>query len=171
MPKDVAKQKYVDLVQQLDASWRSSRISTGGEGTLKNSGMGPVFSTFSYEAEEQAEYEGKTIHELAGAGDVEAVAKLLGAGHPLDERDDSNCTALHFAADRGRSEVVDLLLDAGASINARDEDDQTPLHYAALCGNAQMCELLLRRGADVKALDSGGLTPQKVAPSDWKIWP
>jgi hypothetical protein len=54
MPKDVAKQKYVDLVQQLDASWRSSRISTGGEGTLKNSGMGPVFSTFSYEAEEQA---------------------------------------------------------------------------------------------------------------------
>ncbi|GAX74207.1 hypothetical protein CEUSTIGMA_g1656.t1 [Chlamydomonas eustigma] len=186
MPKDVAKQKYIDLVQQLDASWHSSALSSGGDEGTKKSGMGPVFSTFAYEEEEQAstslaatsgtflwlpaEYDGKTIHELAGAGDVEATAKLLGAGHPVDERDTSRCTALHFAADRGCIEVAELLLDAGAAINARDEDDQTPLHYGAICGKIQICELLLQRGADVKALDSSGLTPQQLGPPKWDIW-
>jgi ankyrin repeat protein len=96
----------------------------------------------------QAEYEGKTIHELAGAGDVEAVAKLLGAGHPLDERDDSNCTALHFAADRGRSEVVDLLLDAGAVNVKLIQRIQTTLQNSHLCILFFCCSLMCHLGED-----------------------
>lgn len=77
----------------------------------------------------------RTLHELAGQGDCQGVARLLGSGMPIDERDDVGCTALHFAADRGNLEAMELLIKAGADVNASDEDGQRPLHYAALCGN------------------------------------
>lgn len=74
----------------------------------------------------------RTLHELAGEGDVEGLRRMLQQGTPVDARDDAGCTALHFAADRGAVEAARVLVEAGADLGARDDEGQTPLHYAAI---------------------------------------
>ena len=51
------------------------------------------------------EQDPRSLLDVASFGDVDAVRQLLQEGSAVDQRDESECTALHYAADRGHLEV------------------------------------------------------------------
>lgn len=53
----------------------------------------------------------------AGAGNVDLVKKLIGAGSDLNKKGKQQMTALHFAARSRRTEVAKVLLEAKADMN------------------------------------------------------
>jgi ankyrin repeat protein len=67
----------------------------------------------------------------AGAGDTDAVERLLALGISIDTRGADGETALHAAAFAGRASTVRLLVERGAELEARDTTWQsTPLGWA-----------------------------------------
>lgn len=79
----------------------------------------------------EAGLRGSTVlHYAASTGDVEAVRKLIAAGHAVDAADEAGITPLMEAAASGNAATVKLLLDAGADTGARDADGLTALDYA-----------------------------------------
>jgi ankyrin repeat protein len=90
---------------------------------------------------EEEEEEGKSLHRMASAGDVESVKALLRSNPrrkiEIDKREKGR-TPLHQAAQKGQLEMVKLLLSHGADINAVDENGHSALILACRKGNASV---------------------------------
>jgi TonB family protein len=101
-----------------------------------------------------------SLHDLAHAGQVEAVRSLLAQDSTdLDAVDASGSTALMHAVESGHDEIVGVLLEAGASLDLRNPSGETALHLAAIHGRTPSARLLLRAGADFELRDSEERTP------------
>lgn len=150
-------QQYTQLANQALGTTshpsNSANSSSGGAHSSKGGGLGgPVMSRLAYGTDPHPreaagaqsgscqEAAGScSLHEVAGSGDIEALARQLDSGLcGVNDRDENGCTPLHFAADRGQLRAMQLLLARGADLNARDSDGQTPLHYAAMCGQKEV---------------------------------
>ncbi|VUC26689.1 unnamed protein product [Clonostachys rosea] len=79
-------------------------------------------------------------------GHIDCVRLLLGqTGITVDQRDNSERTALHYAAMECNPEIVAALLAAGANASARDHGGQSPLHFLGKnCTNHERIEQSLR---------------------------
>ncbi len=99
----------------------------------------------------------------ARAADAEAVARLLGQGADVDQRQPDGATALHWAAFRDDQHVAGLLIGAGADLDAANELGATPLWLAAENGSAAMIERLLAAGANANVELPEGETPVMTA--------
>ncbi|MCA9101397.1 MAG: ankyrin repeat domain-containing protein, partial [Planctomycetales bacterium] len=122
----------------------------------------------------------------AEKGDLEAVCRLLAAGHEVDERgeplsdgemraaktmfgygDDADgvaqsmgrtidMTPLMAAAEQGSMDVIEVLLDAGADVNAADSLKRTAVMIAIEWKHEAVARHLLDAGADPHAKDLSG---------------
>jgi ankyrin repeat protein len=134
-----------------------------------------------YRKDTEAERE---LADAAGAGDAEAVARLLDEGRDPDFRDlpRGGKTALMLAAAAGHASVVELLLRRGASPSLSDRDsherkrgrgstleiestfsDWTALHHAAASNRASTIRALVAGGADPEERTSAGDTALHLA--------
>jgi ankyrin repeat protein len=94
--------------------------------------------------------EREQLHRAAAAGDLAAVAELVGRGFPINAFDELGKTPLHHAVLGEHFAVVDYLLRHGAGINAHDEGliGNTPLAEAASSCSLKMARMLVEAGAD-----------------------
>jgi ankyrin repeat protein len=101
-------------------------------------------------------------------GDAAKVARLIGAGSPVDQPGAQGFTPLIWAARHGRTEAMAVLIDAGADVNRRDGwiNGWTPLLHAIHHAQTGAVRLLIARGADVNAAAPCGLTPLIMAAGD-----
>lgn len=103
------------------------------------------------------------LAKAAASGNQDTVRALLAGGAAVEDKDESEWTALHHAAAGGFTAVASLLLDRGADPNARDAFEMTPLHWAATLGRAEVAGLLARRGARTDSRNDYGMTPMHLA--------
>ncbi|KAA2284659.1 ankyrin repeat domain-containing protein [Arenimonas fontis] len=99
----------------------------------------------------------------AMAGDLDAVARLLELGLPVDATDAQGCTALLRAAGGGHDEVVELLLRHGADTGLAARTGATPLSAAISMRHVDVVERLLRAGAGADQTLPGEVTPLMLA--------
>ncbi|CAB1102221.1 unnamed protein product [Ectocarpus sp. CCAP 1310/34] len=90
------------------------------------------------------------LEHAAGAGNLDLVTKLQGAG--------AGGSALHLALRAGQDALARELLRLGAPTKAMAKNGDTPRHLAAASGLGDVLSLLLRDGAEVDVLDSRGRT-------------
>jgi ankyrin repeat protein len=92
-----------------------------------------------------------SIHEAAGAGNIEAVKQHLAAGTDVNAKGLGGSTPLHEAAYYGRKEIMELLIASGADANAKDYyGGRTPLDVATHSkhpnASAETADLLRKHG-------------------------
>jgi len=92
----------------------------------------------------------------AGAGDIEAVRRLLAEGADVDARDASGRTAVTAAAMREHVDVVAALVDAGADVDLQDTERNNPLLLAGENGNVALLREVLRADPDLGATNRFG---------------
>lgn len=155
MSKACAQQRYVELLDELASSWRSS-VSADRSG-----GWARVSSPDQEEA--AVPDSAKNVFDWVKEGDLQRLRDVAGVCKP-NLRDEHGLTLLHWAADRGHLPIVEYLVaELGADVNCVDNEQQTPLHYAASCGYLDICRFLVDSEAEVMAKDSDGLAPADVA--------
>jgi ankyrin repeat protein len=89
------------------------------------------------------------IHEMAKAGDLDRLKKMIGENPSLvSSRDQDKNTPLHHAIEAGNLKAASLLIGHGADVNAVNYKTEAPLHIAAYEGNAGAAKLLLEHHAD-----------------------
>ncbi|PNH08672.1 Acyl-CoA-binding domain-containing protein 1 [Tetrabaena socialis] len=173
LSKTDAMQQYTELLSRVTSEWDGAGASggPGGSAPPRSRGpMGPVFSCLAAEPDARDDEAGpRTLHEVAGEGDVDALTEMLEAGAAVDGKDDMGCTALHFAADRGSAGAAQALISAGADVNALDDEGQTPLHYAAVTQHREVYDFLVSCKADVSIRDAQGETAMEAAPASWGL--
>ena len=86
------------------------------------------------------------LRAACAAGDTQAIAALLAAGAPLEDRDPRGRTALMVAAARGRIDAVRLLLAHGASTQPVDREGQDAVALARRGGFEEVAAELERAG-------------------------
>lgn len=86
------------------------------------------------------------LYDLAGAGDLAAVAKGRWAPAQLDELDGEGKTALMRAAARGDHEMAALLRAKGANLDLKDPEGRKAVDLAALYGHSAVLVCLMRGG-------------------------
>ena len=91
-------------------------------------------------------------------GNLDKIRTLIKMGHPVNEPDYSDFTALHEAANHGFLSYVKELREAGANLNARSKDGITPMITASGNGRFDVVEYLLNAGAKVHFQDKWGWT-------------
>ena len=112
----------------------------------------------------------ESIHDLAAAGDIDAVTALVARdASRVDALDPLGKTPLFFAITYGKVEVAELLLGRGADVNARDRTGLTPLHVAAWWTRTDRAALLLGHGANLEAQDDFGDTPLHIAAAHGRL--
>ena len=84
---------------------------------------------------------------------------LLQGGAHMEQRNDSEETALHYAMMDTRTDTLVLLLDAGADVNAQSRDGETPLHWACMYPHKEGVALLLQHKADPNLRVQDGASP------------
>jgi uncharacterized protein len=84
------------------------------------------------------------LHDAARKGDAAAIFKLLEAGEPIDEQDDSGATALFLATLAGSFAATDQLILRQADMSIRTNDGLTPLHGAALGGRTDVMSFFIK---------------------------
>lgn len=97
--------------------------------------------------------------DAARVGDSSVLEPMLGAGMPVDLRDEKGNTLLMLAAYHGHLDTVRLLARSGADPDARNDRAQTPLAGVAFKGHLEVARALLEAGADPAADQGGGRTP------------
>lgn len=103
---------------------------------------------------------GKTALMIAAqAGDLDLVARLIGAGADVNARNEHLGTPLMFAATGGSVPVARALIERGAQVDAVAQLGWTPLLLAAAKGNTDAALLLIGSGADPNLADGYGWTP------------
>lgn len=85
----------------------------------------------------------------AAGGDVDAVARALDDGAPIESRDHKDRTALLLAATFDHVEVARLLVERGADPNALDDRHDTPWLVTGVTGSVAMLEVLLPANPDL----------------------
>ena len=93
------------------------------------------------------------IEVAAGAGSLQGVHLLLGAGAT------PRGGALHKAVEGGHWAVAELLLDRGAEPDVLDGDGRSPLSLAVLAEHCGLMELLVGRGASPDGGEGEAVTP------------
>eukprot|EP00897_Mesotaenium_endlicherianum_P005914 jgi/Mesen1/5350/ME000267S04492 len=101
-----------------------------------------------------------------GAGHVEAVTALLGAGAQVGAEDDWGRTALHWCCDRGRLEAATLLIEHGANVTATTKQGDSALLWASKGSHLALVELLLMAGSDISTRNNRGESATDVATDD-----
>ena len=100
------------------------------------------------------EYDMTPLQAAAGAGDVRAVAALLGvqgiASWQFNTKD--AVSPLAMAAKQGHLDVVTMLIRAGAELSPSGTLYLSPLYLAAVNGHAEVVKVLLGAGAKVEPL-------------------
>jgi ankyrin repeat protein len=76
------------------------------------------------------EFDEKSFHAAAGAGDTMAINAFLDGGINPNAQNSDGRTPLISAAARGDLEVVKLLLQRGADVNMKDKEGYTALFHA-----------------------------------------
>ena len=133
-----------------------------------------------------------SLHEAAGAGNIEAVQRLIDEGVNVNSKTpEVGETPLFWAAigcnlmetetplqktepqeiepcqggNEIHADIVDLLVANGADVDAKTDlgGGYTPLHAAVLNDSLPVAEALIKAGADVNFETSKGATPLKVA--------
>ncbi|MGY3229012.1 ankyrin repeat protein [Luteibacter sp. HA06] len=99
----------------------------------------------------------------AGAGDTQAVDRLLELGFGVDTRDAQGATALLRAAGAGQRDVVAHLLSAGADPTIVAASGITPLAAAVNARRESVVELLLAQGVSVDQRLPGDATALMIA--------
>jgi ankyrin repeat protein len=100
------------------------------------------------------------IWKAAGAGDVDAVERLVGHDTGLlDARSLRGWTPLMYASEEGHGGMVGWLLARGAATNARFANGHTALSLASQKGRTPVVRLLLEAGADPTIAGAEGSTP------------
>lgn len=90
-------------------------------------------------------------------GDLDAVARLIAAGSPLDAVDERGRTAAICAAWHGRADCLRVLLEAGAAPPGSEEMLEAA-REAMVNGKSACFRLLVRHGFDMNARDDYGET-------------
>lgn len=92
----------------------------------------------------------EALHRAAAVGDIDALARLLAAGHPLIHYDERHYTALHHAVLHGELAAARWLLEHGATVDAHDAANigETALSVAVRGEHVDVVALLLAHGAD-----------------------
>ncbi|CAG9795933.1 unnamed protein product [Diatraea saccharalis] len=162
MPKEIAKQNYIDFVQKYDPNW----LELSG---CRETGVTEAWvavSSLQYSPEPELIHDELSILEAAREDCEVRIAKLLASNPELKhERDDNGLTALHWAADRDSTKALEALIERGCLIDAVDDCGQTALHYAASCGHIRSTQILIKAGATLKK-DDDDCTPLDVAADD-----
>jgi ankyrin repeat protein len=91
----------------------------------------------------------QALMELAYAGNLEEVRRLVSEGTTVDAADAEKRTPLMWAAFNGHAPVVGYLLEKGAKLDAKDRHGRTALMYASSGPFSGTVELLLKKGAEV----------------------
>ena len=91
----------------------------------------------------------QALMELAYAGNLEEVRRLVSEGAAVDAADAEKHTPLMWAAFNGHTPVVAYLLEKGAKLDAKDQHGRTALMYASSGPFSGTVELLLKKGAEV----------------------
>ena len=99
----------------------------------------------------------------ASDGDEARVAESLGAGVPIDAKNERGWTPLIAAARSGEGDIVRFLARKGANPNAASPSGYTPLMAAVEFGDAAIVSYLLSRQANPNAAASGGGTALMIA--------
>ena len=90
------------------------------------------------------------LRAAARRGDVAAVARLIAAKAPLDDRDAQGQTALLLAVASGDTAVATALIAAGADINAVAANKDTPWLLAGARGHTEMLRKMWPKGPDLR---------------------
>lgn len=94
----------------------------------------------------------------AGAGDADAVKRLIDKGADPNASDAKGRSAMLLGVMAGHEDAAEALLRRGARISTADVNGKTALMWAAEAGHMAVAELLLKRGADIEARDKYGQT-------------
>ena len=87
-----------------------------------------------------------------------AVGLYLGAGFPVDLKDERGWTPLMISSFNGNEEIAELLIRSGADVHIKDNGGYSPIHWAAYNGYANVIKLLIIRDAEVNARNQHGWT-------------
>ncbi|CAM9639938.1 unnamed protein product, partial [Scytosiphon promiscuus] len=126
---------------------------------------GAIFDLICAETttEQWSEWLRAPLEYAAGAGNLDLVTKLEGAG--------ADGSALHVALRCGQGALARELLQRGACTKEKDASGDSPLHLAATLGSGDVVSLLLERGGPVDAVDSEGRTALHLAAERGSIPP
>lgn len=91
--------------------------------------------------------------------DLNALGIYLGAGIPVDTRDDRGWTPLMISSFNGNEDMAELLIRSGADVHTTDNAGYGPMHWAAFNGYRNVIKLLVIKHANVNARSNHGWTP------------
>lgn len=91
--------------------------------------------------------------------DRNALSIYLGAGIPVDTRDDRGWTPLMISSFNGNADLAELLIRSGADVHTKDNAGYGPMHWAAFNGYRNVIKLLVVKRANVNARSNHGWTP------------
>jgi ankyrin repeat protein len=103
----------------------------------------------------------ESIHQAFANGPDETLLDLVKNNPALiEEKDDSQCTALHYAARYGRLKTATWLIEHKADVNTVAYNKFTPMHVVT---DGAVATFLIKSGADLKARDAWNKTPLQSA--------
>jgi ankyrin repeat protein len=94
--------------------------------------------------------DGSLLHSASQGGSAVIVARLLGLGFDVNERDRYGRTPLLYAAELGREDVAQTLLERGADIDARSLAGESAYNTAEAVGREAMARFLAAAGASTE---------------------
>ncbi len=106
---------------------------------------------------------GTPFERAAADGDIKEMARMLAAGHYINERDAFGDTAFHYAAAGGSVAAMQFLKEHGGLPMFRGALTRTPLFWAAFHGRIEACRYLLKNGCRLVDRDAFGETPLHFA--------
>lgn len=90
-----------------------------------------------------ARHTDEEIENALGAGDANALSRMLGEGLDANWTGAGGQTLLHWAARLGDTAFAGSLIEAGARKEARNEDAETPRDVAVAWGHGALADLLM----------------------------
>ncbi|XP_046543577.1 uncharacterized protein LOC124253782 isoform X8 [Haliotis rubra] len=135
----------------------STDPSQGGSDTDQMlPGAKPTSSTHATPS--QADHD---LYYASSDGDLEAVERILSAGHvDINNRGEWSRTPVMAAAWRGHRDVVEILVSRGADVSLVDDSGYNVLHYACVGGDRETVEFVLSLdGVDINSRGGGSWKP------------
>jgi len=148
MPKQTARQQYIDRLSEVEPDWEGEEA--------KDPTSGWVSVSCPRVEDSQLEDRDKTVFDWVKEGRLDKLVE----NNAEEERDEDGMSVLHWACDRGWEEIVAWIVKEWRGLlDVQDNDGQTALHYACCCGHENIVKMLLAAGADADIADVDGVTP------------